>query len=149
MNGTLLFCLFGFFGLKFCPTPLDVNWAVFDNDLQEFFRRLRLKEFFHDARSDSEQSPFRNKSSWCPPTNRVFYVEEFIHKIEEEVRNFQPKRVKDNLTPEEREALKALCNDSRLSLNRKTKDHHWFFRISIVTLLRHVRNWTTTMCTSG
>ena len=43
------------------------------------------------------------------------------YNVEEEVKNFQPKRVKDNLTPEEKEVLKALCNYSSIVIKPEDK----------------------------
>ena len=108
-------------GSNFCPTPLDVNWAELDRDVSEFIRRLRLKEFFHYKPSGKEPNPFKNKSNWCPPKNRDFCLEQFIHKIEEEVRNFRPKRVKDNLTVDERRTLRSLCEDNSIVIKPEDK----------------------------
>ena len=101
--------------------PLDVNWAELGRDVSEFIRRLRLKEFFHDKPSGKEPNPFKNKSNWCPPKNRNFCIEQFIHKIEEEVRNFRSKRVKDNFTVDERRELKSLCKDNSIVIKPEDK----------------------------
>ena len=60
-------------GLTFCPTPKRINLAELSADINDFTRRMRLKEYFHDHNNSTqpnEHNPFHNKSSWTPPTDR-------------------------------------------------------------------------------
>ena len=60
-------------GLTFCPTPKRINLAELSADINDFKRRMRLKEYFHDHNNSTqpnEHNPFHNKSSWTPPTDR-------------------------------------------------------------------------------
>ena len=83
--------------------------------MEDFYRRLRLKEFFYDSEeSDGEEyqpNPFRRrKKHWSPPKNREPALESYIQILNEGVKeSLNQKRIKkDNLTREERGALKSL-----------------------------------------
>ena len=41
-------------GLNFCPNPPKINVREFDEDLDQFARRLRIKEYFHSKKETSE-----------------------------------------------------------------------------------------------
>jgi hypothetical protein len=41
-------------GLKFCPNPPKINIRELDEDLDQFARRLRIKEYFHSKKETSE-----------------------------------------------------------------------------------------------
>ena len=84
---------------------------------QHFYRRLRLKEFFYDSEeSDGEEyqpNPFRRwKKRWTPLKNWETALESYIQALNESVKeSLHQKRInKDNLTREERGALKSLRN---------------------------------------
>ena len=50
-------------GLKFIPTPKNINKTEVLADIKKFSRRMRLKEFFYDkdaSSSDSDQYDFEN-----------------------------------------------------------------------------------------
>ena len=60
-------------GLTFCPTPRHINWPEVSADIYDFSRGMRLAEYFFDENSNAptaneHDSPFRNKSTWNPPT---------------------------------------------------------------------------------
>ena len=104
-------------GLSFCPTPPQLDTFQLQNDLEDFYRRLRLREFFYDSEeSDGEEyqsNPFRRrKKRWTPPKNREPALESYIQVLNESVKeSLHQKRIKkDNLTREERGALKSLRN---------------------------------------
>ena len=63
-------------GLLFCPKPSAADRFQLEEDLHQFFRRLRLEEFFFEEDSeDMEYSPFKNKSKWTPAPNRDLALE--------------------------------------------------------------------------
>ena len=74
-------------GLKFSPTPTDLDKAQLKADLDVFKRRMRLRWFFRDSESnplDIKISKFRCKSSWNPPTSDPL-LESFLSQLEKEV----------------------------------------------------------------
>ena len=53
-------------GLSFCPTPRKVDWIELKADVEDFSRRLRLKEYFHGRELSqyiSDLNPFKKKST--------------------------------------------------------------------------------------
>ena len=57
-------------GLTFCSTPRHIDWAQIKADINDFSRRLRIKEFFYDNNNcDLEPNPFWLMSTWCPSAN--------------------------------------------------------------------------------
>ena len=102
-------------GLTFCPTPPKLDTFQLQNDLDNFHRRLRLKEFFYDSEDSDEEAyqptPFRQKKrKWTPPKNREPALESYIQTVTENVKKStcHKRRIKDNLTREERATLKSL-----------------------------------------
>ena len=57
-------------GLKFSPTPTDIDKAKLKEDLEAFKRRMRLRWYFRDNEDsfseDNNENKFRIKSSWQP-----------------------------------------------------------------------------------
>ena len=102
-------------GLSFCPSPRHIRKEEILDDLEKYFRRLRLKEFFLEEEEEEDSdanSLFRPPSTWMPPKRRDAALETYIKKtrtdVERQLDNLQAKRCKDNLPPEERSALKSL-----------------------------------------
>ena len=101
-------------GLSFCPTPrrLDENQLL--DDLESFFRRLRLREFFLDLEDEesSEINIFRPPSKWMPPKGRDVILETYVKGVRQEIsrqlQRLRTRGVRDNLSPLERQALKNL-----------------------------------------
>ena len=100
-------------GLSFCPTPPKPDAFKMEMDLEDFYRRLRLKEFFY--RSDSEDAerppldPFKpKKKRWTPHVNREPALETYIQAVNEGAQEATPRRRRDNLTRDERMALTLL-----------------------------------------
>ena len=96
-------------GLNFCPTPPKVDQVMLSQDLTEYYRRLRLTEFFFDSGSSKEE-PFRVKSTWVPPKNRVPALETYVQAVSSQVSNSShlTRKPHDNLPREERLALNTL-----------------------------------------
>ena len=96
-------------GLKFCPTPPEVNQIALSQDLSSYYRRIRLKEFFLDE-PPFDPEPFYQKSTWTPPKNRVPSLETYIQAVSSQVHSTDTIRPHDNLPREERQALSSLKN---------------------------------------
>ena len=59
--------------LTFVRTPQRINWSEIQADIDDFARRLRLKDLFDKDRNtatDASSHPFRCKGSWTPPCGR-------------------------------------------------------------------------------
>lgn len=46
-------------GLSFVPTPKGINWTEVQADINEFARRLSLKEYFHQNNDPSQPTVAR------------------------------------------------------------------------------------------
>ena len=98
-------------GLSFCPTPQKIDWIELKADLEDFSRRLRLKEYFHGCESSnyvSDPNPFKKKNSWTPNKDRDLGLELFIQLLKSDILNTKPSKIADNLSKHEREALQKL-----------------------------------------
>ena len=102
-------------GLTFCPTPRHIDWTQVKADINDFSRRLRLKEYFFDPQNnrDFNPNPFRLKSTWCPPPNREPVLDIYIDSVERDIMSAKPTRIRDNLTKRERQALKKTTSTNR------------------------------------
>ena len=123
-------------GLTFAPTPQSINWSVVQADINDFARRLRLKEFFHnedDITTDTDTHPFRCKGSWTPPHGREAALEAFINAVEQDLMFSKPARIRDNLTKLERKAIKQQRNRTDIVIKPADKgsgtvimDYNWY-----------------------
>ena len=99
-------------GLSFCPTPRHMKKEEILDNLEKFFRRLRLKEFFQEEEETDADNLLHPLSSWTPPKRRDAALETHIKRtrtdVESHLNDLQAKRCKDNLPPEETSALKNL-----------------------------------------
>ena len=88
-------------GLTFCPTPKRINLAELSADINDFTRRMRLKEYFHDHKDSTqpnEHNPFHNKSSWTPPTDRDPALHTYVDAIKHDILTVNRYHITDNLT---------------------------------------------------
>lgn len=74
-------------GLKFCPTPKDLDRYSLCKDINEFIRRITLKEYLREIMSQGifHVPAFRNKSVWCPERGRELAIEAYAKTVEEEI----------------------------------------------------------------
>ena len=98
-------------GLKFRPTLRPPTARVFDNQIQDFCRSVRLHHKFADQPDDPDFNPkLYVKTGWNPPREDPD-LEENLHKIRQELlENFNqnPPRWTNNLTFEERNGFREL-----------------------------------------
>ena len=98
-------------GLKFRPTLRPPTARVFDNQIQDFCRSVRLHYKFADQPDDPDFNPkLYVKTGWDPPREDPD-LEENLYKIRQELlENFNqtPPRWTNNLTFDERSGLREL-----------------------------------------
>ena len=115
-------------GLKFTPTPKS-DLAGLEKDVKEFCRRLRLKEYFYESDEndtlDEDSRPLaRNKSNWNPKPKRNKMLDSCIDSLTtstKELSQCHIKPCKDNLSKEERIALKQLQNNKDIVIKEADK----------------------------
>ncbi len=137
-------------GLKFCQTPSEPDMNQILEDLRLFFRRMKLKAYFHNpigtnvnnsqptleevlsrisqnskndqcSVDDRTHNKFKDKSSFDPKINDPF-LEAFFVLVKEEVDNHTIRIPKvNNLNKEERDALYSLQSNTDLTIKKQTK----------------------------
>ena len=109
-------------GLKFTPTPEKSNCNQTENDVNDFCRKLRLKEYF-DGNDNTDTSLVRNKSFFTPETGRNKKLDSYISLTKEMCDSIQNenKHIKHNITLEQRNAIKSLAEDSSIIIKEADK----------------------------
>jgi ribosomal protein S27E len=109
-------------GLKFTPTPEKNNNSDIESDLSDFFRKLRLKEYFYDEPNVTE-SVVKNKSTFMPPTDRNSTLEDFITTTKTACSRIasDKNKITHNITPEQRNALSSLSKDKSIVIKEADK----------------------------
>lgn len=109
-------------GLKFTPTPEKSNTIELENDLNDFFRKVRLCEYFDGVEHD-DVSLVRNKTSFVPPSGRNLGLENYIATSQSMFNNYpkENKNIKHNITLEQRRALKSLSEDDSIIIKEADK----------------------------
>ena len=136
-------------GAKFTPVQLDIDRAQLEKDLESWFRRLRIKEYFGDKKDERtlEEKRFYLGSNWTPPKGRCPPLDMFIFRMRQKFDNWiPPRRVKDNMSPLEREGERAIKEDSLTHVYKKEdkgscivrlKRHHYESNVE-----KHLENRT-------
>lgn len=57
------------YGMKFCPTPENITFAQEDADTEDFCRKIKREEYFHEVTAD-DLSIVKPKSNFMPPSGR-------------------------------------------------------------------------------
>ena len=108
-------------GLKFCPTPKEIDRAELKRDLEKFGRRMRLKWHYRNEDDDFSYSPFRPKSTFHPKNESVA-IECYLSCIEEQIMSIVPEGNNySNLSEGEKKALKTLFQDKSIVIKEADK----------------------------
>ena len=80
---------------------------------------MRLKYIFHG--NNKEPHPLHVKSDWDPPVQPSVALETFLEEVKFDLASIKLNRPKDNLSLEERNALKELSHDKNIVLKKADK----------------------------
>jgi hypothetical protein len=111
-------------GLTFCPTPGRPQMHEIWGDLEEFFRRLRLKRYFDEIvlEDSNDEKSFRNKSTWTPPEGQDAALDIFIKTVKTEVLSLQlDAPTRKNLSKSQFTGIKELSTNPHIVLKKRTK----------------------------
>ena len=100
-------------GLKFIPTPVTNDNLIrrqLLQDFNDFARRMRLQYIFHGK--NEEPHPFHVKSNWELPVQPSVALESYLERVKFQLAEIQISKLKNNLPPAERKALKDLKNNT-------------------------------------
>ncbi|KAK3098881.1 hypothetical protein FSP39_023944 [Pinctada imbricata] len=100
-------------GLKFTPTPMSDKVDLV-KDMEEFCRKLRLREFFQ-SQNHEEESLVKNKKGFKPPLNRDKHLGEYIHCLRQSANNnIVDNHIKSNINNSQQKAIKDLQKDTSI-----------------------------------
>ena len=108
-------------GLKFSPTPKQNNMDL-KADINEFSRKLRLKEFWHNRDSTNDGSIVRNKKGTHINRGRNLTLDKFIDFINNyPLDNNEHKKRFSNLSYNHRTALNQLAENRDIIIKQADK----------------------------
>lgn len=111
-------------GLTFIPTPLKFDKPLFMKDLHFYHRRLKLLDFFNYVNTGTP-TPFQLPSSWVPAEDQISpLIKQLCDRDYEllshiDISSRPPAR--QNITTEQRSALKQLANNELVVLKPADK----------------------------
>ncbi|XP_071149216.1 uncharacterized protein [Mytilus edulis] len=126
-------------GLNFCPIPANINNLQLETDVDQFARRLRLKEHFNrqhkktlqeagmnDSEYESDKEDkciprFKKKSEWNPPRSKNDNLESFISSIKTEVKSSVSGKRLRNLSEQESQAINNLKSRDDIVIKQADK----------------------------
>ena len=112
-------------GKGFCPNPGPYNNFALVQDTMEFTRRCRLAEYFDGRLPRTSDIPKKLyvKSTWQPPSGRSAALDLYCERMELDAASFIPDNnpIRDNLSREERQALRSMSADSSLTIRQADK----------------------------
>ena len=94
-------------GLKFIPTPTNVNKALIEEELQCFGRKLPLLWHFRNEQSTTVSNPIKKMSTFNSE-GKGAAIELYLSRLKEEVMTTDIKLSYFSLTKGERQALYSL-----------------------------------------
>ena len=106
-------------GLSFVPaTP--PNKQSINSSLERFDRSNRIRHFFRNQ-PEKEPHPFKVPSKWIPPRASE-EIELYLKRIKSDMNKVKVnKHKKENLTPQEKKALRNLAQDPNLIIKQADK----------------------------
>ena len=111
-------------GLKFSPTPTDIDKAKLKEDSEAYKRRMRLRWHFRNNEEDyvpDENANFRPKSKWQPPKDDPV-LENYPSLLEKEVMFVSPEGKNfSNLSSSEQLSLQQLKSDRNIVIKEADK----------------------------
>ena len=88
-------------------------------DFNQFARQMRLQYIYRGERN--KPHPIHVKSNWVPPVQPSVAFETFLEEVKFELADIELHRPKDNLSHNERRALKELSRDKNIVLEKADK----------------------------
>ena len=107
-------------GLKFCPTPQSTNKLQESMDMEEFCRKMKLMEYFHDT-SLEDISLVKPKSNFVPPTERSNVLDSTVAYLKNLPPPTKNDKINYNIKLNERKALTELSNNLDITIKEADK----------------------------
>ena len=131
-------------GLKFCPTPKELNRSAIKRDLKKFGRKTKCRYHFLSSPNEQERQSFeqfKEKSSCCRVIEDLS-VNLYLKSLEEKVMAIKEKgKNYSNLSKEEQQALKTLKNSSDIIIKEANKVEPLLFGVGKIIVMRLIDNF--------
>ena len=118
--------------LNFIPTPKVYNKNELDADLNDFFRRIKLKAYFKDTPNNKNHDESRlfkqNKSKkWTPPNNHhtINTSIEAVKKDIKQSKTVTPRKIRPNLSKDKKIALKDISKRDDIIILLRIRVVQW------------------------
>ena len=109
-------------GLKFTPTPEKCNNEELSNDIAEFHRKLKLKEYFYCNDNIVQGDSFvRNNTFFEPPQGRNQSLDEYIDTTKVIPRDDTKEKKSFNISRNEGQAIDNLSKDTSIVIKEADK----------------------------
>ncbi|XP_033117883.1 uncharacterized protein LOC117117624 [Anneissia japonica] len=115
-------------GLSFVPKRETIDEFQVKYDLEQYYRKLRLKAHFHNQdtltnKTDEFTCLVSNNSNWTPPLGKFAALDLYINKCRHDINNLNLKRHvrSKNLSRGELNALRSLKNNHNLNIKPADK----------------------------
>ncbi|CAH2223715.1 Hypothetical predicted protein [Pelobates cultripes] len=111
-------------GLSFCPSTKLVDIGLYSN-VEEFFRRMRLKEYFHDKESTVDYNNRKKNTNFTPAPGRNAkldsYIKSFCLRTVSLTTKQNQKKMFHNLSVQEQMAINYLKNNHAIDIKPADK----------------------------
>ena len=108
-------------GLKFIPTPNELNQNAVNEQVRQFGRKIKIKYFFGNQTNKKPPEKFIFKSNWSPPFTHPKIVEKLDLLEDLVITTPNTNQGKPNLTLGQQQAIKSLKNMEQIVIKPADK----------------------------
>ena len=101
-------------GAKFCPVDLDFDGKKMDEDLEAWYKRLRVKANYLDSEGGmtEEENRFYQRTGCAPKARKFASLNLFIYLVKKKADQWIPTvRIRDNMTALEIKGMEIVTKD--------------------------------------
>ena len=107
-------------GLKFIAIPKDPQANQLDRDTKQFMRKMRIRYIMSKKRA-KQTHKFKKASNWTPLSTPCLDLENYLESTRLELSKIKTRNIHDNLTKNERQAIKSLKEKKHLVFQKPDK----------------------------
>ena len=115
-------------GLKFIPTNERWDQDKWNEDIEQFIRKLKTRWYFRNRPSSRSKISLAEDigrpkiKKWSPPNSSLDDEEKAtLQSIQKQLRNSKPRRARSNMTAQERKSLRELKKDNNIIIKPADK----------------------------
>ena len=113
---------------KFCPTPVYSDFLDLEVNIKEFLRKVELKTLASSWNQQNNQCLVKEKGAYIPPECKDPFLSVVLtqmRNLAENLDKYPVRKVYDNLTQEERQALNTLISADNIIIKTADKGASW------------------------